>query len=115
GPRTARGAAPARDGSVSVARLAERLRAKELSPREAVESYLGRIDAAQDLNAYISVRAEQALAEAASPAPGPLHGVPIAVKDVVDVAGERTTAASRILADAKPAVRDAAVVERLRA
>jgi len=100
---------------VSVARLAERLRAGELSPREAVESYLERIDAGRDLNAYISVRAERALAEAASPAPGPLHGVPIAVKDVIDVAGERTTAASRILEDAKPAGRDAAVVERLRA
>ncbi|HEV8603159.1 MAG TPA: amidase [Gaiellaceae bacterium] len=100
---------------MSVARLAGRLRAGELSPREAVESYLERIDACRELNAYISVRAERALAEAASPPPGPLHGVPIAVKDVVDVAGERTTAASRILADAKPAARDAAVVERLRA
>jgi len=100
---------------MSLARLAERLRAGELSPREAVESYLERIDASRDLNAYISVRAERALAEAASPTPGPLFGVPVAVKDVIDVAGERTTAASKILADAKPARRDASVVERLRA
>jgi aspartyl-tRNA(Asn)/glutamyl-tRNA(Gln) amidotransferase subunit A len=100
---------------VSVARLAERLRARELSPREAVESYLERIEARRDLNAYISVRAERALAEAVSPPPGPLSGVPVAVKDVIDVAGERTTAASRILAEAKPAERDATVVERLRA
>ena len=45
-------------------RLAERIRAGELSPREAVEAYLERIEADRELNAYISVRAEEALAEA---------------------------------------------------
>ena len=44
---------------------------------------------------------------------GPLHGVPVAVKDVIDVAGTRTTAASRILAD-NVAASDATVVARLR-
>src|SRR5262249_58516547 len=44
---------------------------------------------------------------------GPMYGIRIAVKDVIDVAGARTTAASRILAD-HVAVRDAAAVERLR-
>ena len=100
---------------MSVARLAEQIRAGEISPREAVESYLERIEAHSELNAYISVRAEEALAEADSAPPGPLHGVPVAVKDVIDVAGTRTTAASKVLADAPPATRDAASVAGLRA
>jgi aspartyl-tRNA(Asn)/glutamyl-tRNA(Gln) amidotransferase subunit A len=98
---------------VTLARLVERLRGGELSPREAVASYLERIDRQQELNAYISVRAEEALAEAeAAPRP-PLYGAPVAVKDVIDVAGARTTAASEILRD-HVATRDADVVERLR-
>jgi aspartyl-tRNA(Asn)/glutamyl-tRNA(Gln) amidotransferase subunit A len=100
---------------MSVARLAAQIRAGELSPREAVEAYLARIEAHTDLNAYISVRAEEALAEAETAPRGPLHGVPVAVKDVIDVAGACTTAASKVLADAPPATRDAAVVAGLRA
>jgi aspartyl-tRNA(Asn)/glutamyl-tRNA(Gln) amidotransferase subunit A len=103
---------------VSLAGLAERLRAGELSPREAVELYLGRIEANRELNAYISVRAEEALAEAAAAesraARGALWGVPLAVKDVIDVAGARTTAGSEILRE-NVAARDARVVEGLRA
>ncbi len=99
---------------MSLSALVRRLRAGELSPREAVESYLGRIEARCDLNAYITVRAEEALAESAAAAPhGPLHGAPIAVKDVIDVAGTRTTAGSAILRE-NVAERDAAVVARLR-
>ncbi len=100
---------------MSVARLAERLRAGQLSAREAVEWYLARIEEHHDLNAYITVLADEALAEAdAGPPDGPLRGVPLAVKDVIDVAGVRTTAASEILRD-HVAERDAVVVERLRA
>ena len=99
---------------MSLTRLAERLRSRELSPREAVQSYLDRIEASAALNAFISVRAEEALAEADSAPEGPLHGVPIAIKDVIDVAGARTTAASRILRD-NVAAHDAAAVARLRA
>jgi aspartyl-tRNA(Asn)/glutamyl-tRNA(Gln) amidotransferase subunit A len=103
---------------VSVVGLAERLRAGELSPREAVQSYLDRIERIDGrLNSYITVRAEEALAEARAleeaDERGPLWGVPVAVKDVIDVAGTRTTAASKILAD-NIAVRDAETVERLR-
>jgi aspartyl-tRNA(Asn)/glutamyl-tRNA(Gln) amidotransferase subunit A len=98
---------------VSLAALVERLRARELTPREAVETYLARIEARRDLNAYITVRAEEALAEADRALDGPLHGAPIAVKDVIDVAGTRMTAASTILRD-HVATRDAAVVTRLR-
>ena len=106
---------------MSVATLARRLRVGELSPREAVQSYLDRIEALDPtLNAYITVRAEKALAEADALLAGagqvrpPLWGVPIAVKDVIDVAGTPTTAASKILVGNVPS-RDAAVVERLRA
>jgi aspartyl-tRNA(Asn)/glutamyl-tRNA(Gln) amidotransferase subunit A len=99
---------------MSVAALKARLEARELSPREAVQHYLERIEANADLNAYISVRADEALAEADAAPPGPLHGVPVAVKDVIDVAGSRTTAASKILRD-NVASRDAAAVVRLRA
>jgi aspartyl-tRNA(Asn)/glutamyl-tRNA(Gln) amidotransferase subunit A len=99
---------------VSVADVARRIRDGELTPREAVEHYLSRIEVNDHLNAYITVRAEEALAEADTAPPGPLHGVPIAVKDVIDVAGTRTTAASKILAD-NVASRDATVVARLRA
>jgi aspartyl-tRNA(Asn)/glutamyl-tRNA(Gln) amidotransferase subunit A len=99
---------------MSVAALTARIRAGELSPREAVESYLERIvELDPALNAYISVRAEEALAEAESAPDGPLHGVPVAIKDVIDVAGVPTTAGSRILAD-NVAARDAACVARLR-
>jgi aspartyl-tRNA(Asn)/glutamyl-tRNA(Gln) amidotransferase subunit A len=102
---------------VSVALLAKRLRAGELSPREAVQTYLDRIERIDgEVNAYITVRAEEALAEAKSlervRERGPLWGVPVAVKDVIDVAGTHTTAASRILAD-NIAARDAETVERL--
>lgn len=104
---------------MSLARLAARLAAGELSPREAVEASLDRIERLDpELNSFIAVRADEALAEAdalgADGPRGPLWGVPVAVKDVIDVAGTPTTAASRILADHVPA-RDAAVVERLRA
>lgn len=105
---------------MSVARLAARLRDGELSPREAVASYLDRIASLDgSLNAYISVRGDEALAEAEAlgrqPGPkGPLFGVPVAVKDVIDVEGVATTAASRILEDFVPE-RSATAVERLRA
>lgn len=100
---------------MSLALLAQRLSAGELSPREAVESYLKRIERLDPhLNAYITLRAEEALAEAESAPRGALYGVPLAVKDVIDVAGTPTTAASRILEDNIPQ-RDADSVARLRA
>lgn len=100
---------------MSLTRLAERLRAGELSPREATDSYLRRIEQANPhLNAYITVRAEEALADAESASRGTLYGVPLAVKDVIDVAGTPTTAASQILAG-NVAKHDADCVARLRA
>jgi aspartyl-tRNA(Asn)/glutamyl-tRNA(Gln) amidotransferase subunit A len=99
---------------VSVALVARQIKAGELSPREAVEAYLERIDRLDGpINSYICVRAEEALAEADAAPDGPLRGVPVAVKDVIDVAGVATTAASKLLV-ANVAARDAACVERLR-
>jgi aspartyl-tRNA(Asn)/glutamyl-tRNA(Gln) amidotransferase subunit A len=104
---------------VTLAALAEALRAGELTPREAVETYLERIEALDDdVNAYITVRAEEALAEAdeleRGGGQGPLWGIPVALKDVIDVADTPTTAASKVLARNVPA-QDAHVVARLRA
>src|SRR5207248_9580004 len=62
-----------------------------LSLHDALPIYLERIEQLDGaLNAYISVRAEEALAEADHAPDGPLHGVPVAVKDVIDVAGVPT-------------------------
>jgi aspartyl-tRNA(Asn)/glutamyl-tRNA(Gln) amidotransferase subunit A len=86
------------------------------------EALLRRIERiAPELNAFILATAERALEEAraaeaelvAGRSRGSLHGVPIALKDIFDTAGLRTTAGSRILAENVP-VRDSTVVERLR-
>jgi aspartyl-tRNA(Asn)/glutamyl-tRNA(Gln) amidotransferase subunit A len=87
-----------------------------------VEAALGRIEALDGrLGAFVTVLADQARAAAAARdaeriaghVRGPLHGLPVAVKDLVDVAGEVTAAGSAKLATNR-AERDAAVVERLR-
>ena len=104
-----------------IARQAELLRAGEVSSRELVELYLGRIERIDpDVNAYRVVMAERALAGAdeadrriAAGEAAPLLGVPIAVKDNVDVEGELTTLGTR--AHGPPARADAEVVRRLRA
>ena len=103
---------------MTVVELARCLRDGELSPIEAVTAAFDRIRALDEaLNAFISVREEEALqeAEAAARAPerGPLWGVPLAVKDVLDVAGSVTTAGSRILAG-NVAGQDSEAVARLR-
>src|SRR3954454_12690952 len=70
---------------------ADLARRGEASPRELVELALARIERLDPrLNAFRCVRAERALEEASSPPPGPLSGVPVAVKDNVDVTGELT-------------------------
>jgi aspartyl-tRNA(Asn)/glutamyl-tRNA(Gln) amidotransferase subunit A len=100
---------------VTLAGLVEDIRARVLTPREAVQRTLDRIDRFDPLiNAYISVRGDEALVEAEDARAGPLHGAPVAVKDVIDVAGWPTTAGSLLLVGNRPA-RDAVVVARLRA
>jgi aspartyl-tRNA(Asn)/glutamyl-tRNA(Gln) amidotransferase subunit A len=101
---------------MTLAALAAAIRRGELSPREAVQGALERIERDDGaFNSFLTVRSDEALAEADALGlgSGPLHGVPIGVKDVIDVAGTRTTAASKVLAD-NIATADATVVERLR-
>ena len=97
------------------AALAAMVRAGDVSPRELVELYLRRIEALDpQLNAFRVVRAEQALAEADRvDRSGPLAGVPIAVKDDIDLAGEIPTRGSRSFGP--PATADAEPIRRLRA
>jgi aspartyl-tRNA(Asn)/glutamyl-tRNA(Gln) amidotransferase subunit A len=103
--------------------LAAAIRTRQLSPVEAVETCLSRIERAQPLlNAFITVCADQALADAREAeralmrgrALGPLHGVPFSVKDLVATRGVRTTYGSLIFADHVPD-RDAVAVARLKA
>jgi aspartyl-tRNA(Asn)/glutamyl-tRNA(Gln) amidotransferase subunit A len=89
------------------------------SSLELVRSCLARIDSLEEaLLAWVTVDGEGALAAAAAldeePPRGPLHGIPVAVKDIIDVEGLPTTASSRVLAG-NVAASDALVVARLRA
>lgn len=104
---------------MTLAVLASELRAGDLTPAEAVEASLGRIEALNpELNAFISVLDDEARARArelegqTDSERGALWGVPLAVKDVIDVAGAKTTAASRLLVD-NVAEKSAATVENL--
>jgi len=106
----------------SISELAPRLRSGEISPLEITRDCLGRIaERNPALNAFITGMAESALAEARTAEAeilrgewrGPLHGVPVAVKDLIDVAGVRTTAGSALYKD-HVAAEDAEVVRRLR-
>jgi amidase len=96
--------------------LAEAVRRREVAPVELVEETFRRIDATDpQLNAFVTLCREQALEAARSPLPdGPFAGVPIAIKDLTDVAGVRTTYSSRPFADNIPA-EDSALVRRVRA
>jgi aspartyl-tRNA(Asn)/glutamyl-tRNA(Gln) amidotransferase subunit A len=102
--------------------LASRLRRKEISPVELARACLERIERLNPaLNAFITVTAESAMAEARIAEVeigrgewrGPLHGIPIALKDLIDTAGMRTTAGSRLFENRVPH-QDAEVVRRLR-
>ncbi len=104
-----------------IARLGELLNDGQVTPRELTEFYLRRIGRLNPtLRAFISVRAEQALGEADAPLErlrggerGPLLGVPVAIKDNVDLAGEPT--AHGVSGHHVPAAADCEVVRRLRA
>jgi aspartyl-tRNA(Asn)/glutamyl-tRNA(Gln) amidotransferase subunit A len=89
----------------SLREAAELIERREVSPVELTQACLDRIAAGNDdLRAFITVTAERALAVAlraersiaAGKYRGPLHGVPVSVKDLVDVAGTPTTSASRV-------------------
>jgi aspartyl-tRNA(Asn)/glutamyl-tRNA(Gln) amidotransferase subunit A len=106
----------------AILEVAARMRRREISPVEITRDCLERIEKANpSLNAFITVMAESAFAEARAAEAeigrgewrGPLHGVPVAVKDLIDTAGVRTTAASGLYKDRIPQ-QDAEVVRRLR-
>ncbi|MEI5100743.1 amidase family protein [Streptomyces sp. PmtG] len=106
---------------LTLAEAAAAIAARELSPVELTDSVLARIDRVEPaLNAYAALRPEAARAAAAHAERelaagrrrGPLHGVPLALKDLVDVKGWPTGAGSRVR-DGHRAVRDSAVAARL--
>ncbi|SOE02074.1 amidase [Blastococcus haudaquaticus] len=107
----------------TMAEAGERLAAGELSPVELTEAYLAAIAERDDsVNAYLTVTADRAREDAvraeqelrSGARRGPLHGVPVALKDLIETAGIRTTGGSRILADHVPR-RDAVLAQNLRA
>jgi len=105
--------------------LSQRLAQGDLSARSLVDQSLARImdPQGEGARAFISVSSESARARAdevdrrraAGQALPEFAGIPLAIKDLFDVAGEVTRAGSRILASRPPAARDAPVVARLRA
>ena len=108
---------------LNLTELSKLLATRELSSSEAVNAALNRLELLESkLNAFITVPGEQAIAEAKKADEeiarggyrGPLHGVPVTIKDLFATARVRTTAGSKILADWIPET-DSAVVERLRA
>jgi len=112
-------------GSVrpTIQQLSQQIRLGSLSPVELTRECLARIEKLNpQLNAYITVLSDFALAGARRAEQeiqrgeyrGPLHGIPIGLKDIIDTAGTRTTAASAQYEDRIP-TEDAEVVRRLRA
>ncbi|MFE1073963.1 amidase [Streptomyces sp. NPDC058783] len=108
---------------LSLTEAARAVRARELSPVELTASVLARVAAVEGrLGAYVTLAADTALAAAAraereisgSGPRGPLHGIPMALKDLIDAEGLPTTASSHVRAG-HVAERDSGVAERLRA
>lgn len=107
---------------VTLADLSRLIQHREVSATEVLETYLSRI-AAQDAvhHAFRTVLVDQARREAAQRDAeleqgiwrGPLHGIPIAVKNNIDIAGEVTSAGSRVYSP-DPALQDARVIQNLR-
>ena len=108
--------------SLTLHEAAGLVRAKKVSPVELTRACLARIEALNpSVNAFITITADSALEDARRAESqvqrgewrGPLHGIPIALKDLIDTAGVRTTGASALLKDRIPQ-EDAFVVQRLR-
>ena len=107
----------------SIQQASELLRQGSISPVELTTECLARVEKLNpQLNAFITVTADSALAQARQAESeiqrgdwrGPLHGIPLALKDLIDTEGVRTTAASSLFKDRLPA-EDAEVIRRLRA
>jgi len=107
----------------TIQQLSRQLRDRSLSPVELTRDFLTLIETLNPkLNAFITILADSALADARRAEQeiqrgdyrSPLHGIPIGLKDILDTAGTRTTAASALFKDRIP-TEDAEVVRRLRA
>jgi aspartyl-tRNA(Asn)/glutamyl-tRNA(Gln) amidotransferase subunit A len=107
---------------LSISEAAELLRRKKISPVDLATACLDRIERLNPvLNAFITVTHESAMAGARVAEDeiqrgkwrGPLHGIPIGLKDLIDTAGVRTTCGSALFADRVP-TEDADVVQRLK-
>jgi aspartyl-tRNA(Asn)/glutamyl-tRNA(Gln) amidotransferase subunit A len=107
---------------ISIAEASDLLRRKQISPVELTTSCLSRIEELNPtVNAFITVMHDSALAQAreaeneirAGKWRGPLHGIPIGLKDLIDTAGVKTTCASALFAERVP-TEDAEVVRRLK-
>ncbi|MEK6335633.1 MAG: amidase [Acidobacteriota bacterium] len=107
---------------LSISEAAELLRQKKISPVDLTSACLDRIERLNPLlNAFITVTDETAMAAARLAGDeiqrgrwrGPLHGIPIGLKDLIDTAGVRTTCGSALFADRVP-TEDAFVVQRLK-
>jgi aspartyl-tRNA(Asn)/glutamyl-tRNA(Gln) amidotransferase subunit A len=107
----------------SAAEIGRRIAKGGLDPLEVAEFFLDRIERDRENPSFILVTRKRALEEASASrarhregrAAGPLDGVPIAWKDLVDMAGERTTAGSALHADSPPKASDAPIVANLAA
>ncbi|MCH8351173.1 MAG: Asp-tRNA(Asn)/Glu-tRNA(Gln) amidotransferase GatCAB subunit A [Chloroflexi bacterium] len=108
---------------LSASQLSELIKNRSVSPVEAVEAYLDRIDALNGrLYAYLTVTREEAMQDAHESGlaldrgeyRGPMHGVPVAVKDQLNTSGIRTTSGTPIFGDFVPD-EDATVVAKLKA
>ncbi|MDH7499698.1 MAG: amidase [candidate division NC10 bacterium] len=109
-------------GGETIASLAPRIARREISPVDLVRACLNRIEEQNEaVRALITVCADQALQAAKSAEAeilaghyrGPLHGIPISLKDLIATQGTRTTAGSRILADWIPQA-DATIVTQFK-
>ncbi len=107
----------------TIAEISKEVRRRAVSPVELTEQCLARIEKLNPtLNAFVTVTADSALAQARTAEAeiargdwrGPLHGIPLALKDLIDTAAVPTTAASELYRDRVPAY-DAEVVCRLKA
>jgi aspartyl-tRNA(Asn)/glutamyl-tRNA(Gln) amidotransferase subunit A len=106
---------------LSIAEAAPLLKSRQLSPVELINAFLHRIEVIDSrIHSFVLVTREEALRQAkaaeteiaAGRYRGPMHGIPIGLKDLIETAGIRTTAHSRVLIDHIPA-EDATVVSRL--
>jgi aspartyl-tRNA(Asn)/glutamyl-tRNA(Gln) amidotransferase subunit A len=102
--------------ALTVADLHSLLRRKEVSPREVIESLRARIEQVESkIDAYLSIDFDAAIEEAEKANVDlPLGGVPIAIKDIINVEGQPCTCGSKILGNYRSPY-DATVIERLRA